>query len=83
MFKCIKCGKCCRSLNKSKLYDDFHNGDGICKWLNEESNECTIYNSRPLICRIDEGYEAFFKDIITKEEYYNENYKICKSLREE
>lgn len=80
MFKCNKCGQCCRNLNLNSVYKELHNGDGICIWLNEK-NECSIYDNRPLLCRIDEGYNKFFKDSMTIEEYYYENYKVCKMLR--
>lgn len=42
MYKCNKCGKCCKSLNLSKLYDDLNRGDGVCIYLDEENNLCKI-----------------------------------------
>lgn len=80
MFKCDMCGKCCRNLRLSPLYSDLDNGKGICKHLN--GNLCSIYESRPLLCRIDESYEAFFKDVISREEYYRLNYEACDKLKE-
>lgn len=58
MFKCDECGECCRNLDKSPLYAELHNGDGICKYLKD--NRCSIYENRPLLCRVDECYEEFF-----------------------
>lgn len=79
MFKCSCCGECCRNLNKSNLYKDLDRGDGTCRYL--EGNLCTIYEKRPLICRIDESYEAFFKKQFSLEKYYELNYKVCNLLK--
>jgi hypothetical protein len=40
-----------------------------------------VYSERPLLCRIDECYEVFFKEQFSKEEYYKLNYMICKELQ--
>lgn len=63
MFLCDMCGECCRNLNKSPIYDDLHDGDGVCRYL--KGNLCTIYENRPLLCRVDESYSVFFKDLIS------------------
>lgn len=80
MFNCNKCGSCCRNLNLNDLYKELHDGDGVCRYL-DENNECSIYETRPLLCRVDEVYYKFFKDYMTIEEYYESNYKICDKLR--
>lgn len=79
MFRCDKCGQCCRNLDKSPIYNDLHDGDGVCRYLC--GSECSIYNERPLICRIDEGYEVFFKDKVSYEEYLQLNYECCEILK--
>lgn len=79
MFKCVKCGECCRNLDKSDLYRTLNRGDGVCKFL--EGNQCTIYEIRPLLCRIDESYWTFFKDKYSLEEYYKLNYEACNKLQ--
>ncbi len=79
MFKCNCCGECCRNLDKSELYAELNRGDGICKFLKE--NLCTIYENRPLLCRVDDSYDVYFKDKYTKQEYYNLNYNECKKLQ--
>lgn len=80
MFACDKCGQCCRNLRYSSLYVDLDRGDGVCKYLQE--NLCSIYETRPLKCRVDESYHAFFEDFLEKEEYYKLNYAVCKLLKE-
>lgn len=79
MFFCSQCGNCCRNLDKSPLYSKLHNGDGICKYL--VGNLCSIYESRPVLCRVDESYELFFKRIMTIDEYYKQNYDCCELLK--
>lgn len=79
MFSCDKCGLCCKSLAGNPIYKDLDRGDGTCKYLT--GNLCSIYDERPLICRIDGAYEAFFKEYMTMEEYYSENYKVCNLLK--
>ena len=79
MFTCDRCGECCRNLNKSPLYDDLHDGDGICRYL--EGNLCSIYEERPLLCRVDESYHIYFKDKLSYEEYVQLNYKYCNELK--
>lgn len=79
MFKCRKCGECCRNLDKSSLYSELDRGNGICKYL--KGNLCSIYNDRPLLCRVDESYEKIFKNTMKKDEYYKLNYIYCYKLR--
>lgn len=79
MFKCDKCGACCRNLHKSEMYRELHNGDGVCRYL--KGNECSIYENRPLLCRIDESYEIFFKNKLSYDKYIELNYECCKLLR--
>ena len=68
MFQCNKCGCCCRSLQLSPDYADLDRGDGVCIYLVD--NLCSIYDTRPLKCRVDECYEVLFKGIMSKEDYY-------------
>ncbi|MEE1249180.1 MAG: YkgJ family cysteine cluster protein [Lachnospiraceae bacterium] len=79
MFKCTGCGECCRNLDKSDIYQELDRGDGTCKYL--DGNKCSIYSERPLLCRIDESYETYFRERYSKEEYYELNYSICKQLQ--
>lgn len=81
MFMCDKCGKCCRNLDKSPIYEEFHNGNGICKYL--DGNLCSIYENRPLLCRVDESYNKFFKNTMTLEKYYKINYEFCIKFKNE
>lgn len=79
MFKCDSCGCCCRNIYKSELYIDLNKGDGTCKYL--VGNLCSIYENRPLFCRVDECYDLFFKDTMSRDEYYKLNTEECKKLK--
>lgn len=47
MFHCDCCGLCCMNLDKSDLYSDLNRGDGICKYFDEQTHLCSIYDERP------------------------------------
>lgn len=79
MFVCDKCGICCRHLQNSYLYKDLDRGDGVCKYLS--GTLCSIYEKRPLLCRVDECYKLFFSQDMSQEEYYRLNYEACDKLK--
>lgn len=81
MFDCDRCGLCCKKVGSSEVYKHMDRGDGICLYFNINTNLCTIYETRPLICRIDEAYEHSFKHLLHKEEYYTLNYLSCELLK--
>ena len=83
MFYCDKCGLCCRKVYKSEMYQHLDRGDGICYYLDEKNNLCTIYDDRPWICNVDIMYEKMFFDSGSKEEYYLQNYYACNCLKME
>lgn len=59
-------------------------GNGVCKFLDQDTNLCTIYEDRPLICRVDDLYnEVQLSKSISKRDWHRVNEKICKKLQEE
>lgn len=78
-FPCTSCGACCASIEGIDFLEEF-NIEGQCSMLKE--NKCTIYESRPLLCRIDESYEQIFSTLMTKEEFYMQNAIACNTLQE-
>lgn len=62
------------------VYVELDRGDGTCKYL--KKNICSIYDSRPLICRGDEFYDRFLKREMSLEAYYKVNYEVCKKMKE-
>ena len=63
-FVCTCCGACCMQLPLfGPMYQDLDRGDGVCKYFDVSTKLCTIYKERPLKCRVEEGYDVYFKDI--------------------
>ena len=81
-FPCSRCGACCKNLHHIKPLASFHSGDGICNYYSE-SLGCRIYQHRPLLCRIDEGYEVLFSRLLDKKSYYEKNARACNLLQKQ
>lgn len=79
MFKCDKCGLCCSNIGGIDLYKDLDRGDGVCKFL--KGNLCSIYDNRPLLCRIDESWKSYFSSEISLNSFYELNYQGCERLK--
>ena len=65
-FPCERCGACCRAVKCDKLV----------------MNRCTIYDTRPLICRVDDiiKLSGLQDDIST---LYETQKHACRNLRED
>lgn len=83
MFPCEQCGCCCRRVGEVFFMRHLANSDGVCKYLDEATNLCTIYDRRPIVCRVDEFYEKNLSDKMSREEFYRLNKEQCKKFREE
>lgn len=83
MFECDKCGLCCIGLDKNEATADLHNGDGICKYLDLKTMLCTIYEERPIFCRVDEYFDLYLADKMDKEEFMCLNYEACQLKKKE
>ena len=81
-FECDCCGLCCMNLQKSEIYADLDRGDGVCRFLDLKTHLCSIYDSRPDKCNIDKMYDLYFKDQMSREEFYELNYKSCREFKE-
>ena len=79
-FPCTQCGLCCQQIKGVQALENYHLGDGLCIYY-EASVGCEIYQSRPDICRIDEGYVLFFTKIISHQDYYQKNADACNKLQ--
>ena len=63
---------------------DFHNGDGVCIYLDKKLMQCKIYETRPNVCRVETMYDlVYHKEFKTKEQFYSANMDICNILKEE
>lgn len=55
-FLCTNCGACCLAVDQIKELKHLAKEDGRCQHL-QPDNACEIYETRPLMCRVDEGRE--------------------------
>jgi Fe-S-cluster containining protein len=81
IFNCDKCGLCCQNLHTNEIYSDLDRGDGTCIHFDETQKICRIYENRPLKCKIDAMYDAVYKDLMNREDYYDANYAACLVLK--
>ena len=80
-FDCDKCGACCKNIRLSEFYtEELDRGDGVCKHLTAD-NLCEIYSERPTFCRVDDYYEKFLSQWMSREEYYEMNRVVCDKLK--
>lgn len=79
-FPCTACGKCCKNVDKSAETAFLDRGDGTCKHFDEKTNLCSIYESRPLVCRVDQYYKTYLSQVYTWEEFVKMNIEICNRL---
>ena len=56
-------------------------GTGVCRFLNRQTNLCTIYATRPLLCNVDAAYDALFRKNMTREEFYELNRLACERMK--
>ena len=81
-FPCDSCGLCCKALAGNELLSSLDRGDGTCTYFNEEEHNCSIYESRPTVCKVEEIY-PLFSHKLSKIEYFNMTIKICNYLKEQ
>jgi Fe-S-cluster containining protein len=75
------CGTCCQNIGGSALYGDLDDGRGVCRFFDEVTKLCTVYEKRPLKCRVEDCYETFFMEIMSKDDFYKINYQACKDMQ--
>lgn len=82
MFFCDKCGLCCMHIDASSLGKEMDRGDGVCKYFDDKTHLCKIYDNRPIFCNVDKFYDEYLADKFLREKYYAVNYESCKKLKE-
>ncbi len=78
-FPCRSCGACCKYLHLAEELKEFDRGDGVCIHLDEKSNHCKIYATRPDICNIETQYRLHYREM-PWEDFVAENLEICDLL---
>lgn len=54
--------------------------DGGCEKYDREAKKCTVYEDRPLMCRVDEMYKRW-PEKMSRKEYYRKTEEVCKILQ--
>ena len=78
-FLCTRCGLCCEHLELNPVYAELNRGDGVCKHFDAEKRACSIYETRPALCRVDESYPLFAQKM-SLQEYHAANWQVCQAL---
>lgn len=79
-FPCNGCGKCCRLVDRSHETAWLDRGDGTCRHFDEVTLRCTIYETRPLVCRVQEYYSRHLAGSISWPQFVKINLDICAKL---
>lgn len=80
-FPCNACGMCCRHVHLSELTRALDRGDGICRNLDNSTSLCSIYESRPDVCRVDLMYRQYFQEHQTWSVFVAKNMQACEQLQ--
>lgn len=79
-FPCSGCGLCCQQVRNSPETQHLDRGDGTCAHYDATRQGCTIYETRPMVCRIDASYPRFAARM-TLPEYHAANADVCNALQ--
>ena len=66
--------------NKSEQTKFLDRGDGTCYHFDENTKLCLIYENRPLVCRVEQYYQTYLKEIYEWDEFVKLNLEICQKL---
>lgn len=80
-FPCTACGQCCRHVHLSQKTAYLDRGDGVCRHLDDDSDLCTIYENRPLICQIENYYHQHYAHLYDWDDFVTLNLDICQALQ--
>ena len=81
-FQCSQCGLCCRNIGNVPALHEYHDGNGVCKFLDKAANLCRIYERRPIICNVAAAYDEYFSEYYSEDKYLRMNYVACKKLQQ-
>lgn len=81
-FPCTSCGACCKYLHLADELQEFDRGDGTCMHLDEITNRCGIYETRPDICNIQTQYKLYYQETPWPE-FVAENLQVCEALQQD
>lgn len=80
-FPCTQCGLCCKKVGLAPETRNLDRGDGACQYYDESSKGCSIYDTRPDICRVDRQYEINYSKTYQWDEFVAINLDVCRALQ--
>lgn len=82
-FPCDSCGICCQNVHLSEETSHLDRGDGTCVNFSDSTRLCNIYESRPLICRVEDYYNEHLSHSYEWDAFIEINISICEKLKNE
>lgn len=80
-FPCERCGACCRNVDKAEETRFLDRGDGSCRHYDDQFKICSIYESRPAICRVEHQFVIHYHHFMDWPEFIRLNMAACTSLQ--
>ncbi|MGL6233621.1 YkgJ family cysteine cluster protein [Aeromonas rivipollensis] len=81
IFPCTQCGLCCQHVRMSEHTIYLDRGDGVCRHYSDADQLCSIYETRPDICRVEKQYRINYSKYYSWQDYVAENISICQELQ--
>ncbi len=76
-FICSACAACCKRAGTIPGFPEPVDAQGVCLHL-QADGRCSIYEQRPLICRVDKLYKVLgYDQKMSLKDYYIYNNTIC------
>ncbi|MBS9783563.1 MAG: YkgJ family cysteine cluster protein [Pasteurella sp.] len=82
-FPCTACGQCCKNVHKSDEANYLNRGDGTCRYFDEDTLLCTIYENRPLVCRVEDYYNKYLTHLYDWDGFVKMNLEVCEQLQKQ
>lgn len=80
-FPCTSCGKCCQQVSLSSQTAYLDRGDGTCQYFDDMEKLCTIYDERPLVCRVEGYYKKYLSQQYEWDDFVRINLEFCEKLK--
>lgn len=82
-FPCTQCGRCCEHVNLALETRFLDRGDGACRHYNSNTRLCSVYTTRPDICRVGLQYKTHYQDLCSWDDFVKLNLEVCQQLQEQ
>ncbi len=79
-FPCYQCGGCCQNVYRSPDTEYLAGDDGCCRFYIKATKLCSIYETRPEICRVSDYYIHHLQHVLSWSEYVALNLLYCEEF---